>query len=74
MYSTYRINANELDNKFIEALKIIFRDKEIEITVYDVDETEYLMRSEINKKRLFDAMSNVKNNINLVEVNVEDLN
>ncbi|MBF0541593.1 MAG: hypothetical protein HQK91_09115 [Nitrospirae bacterium] len=74
MYSTYRINVNELNDKFIEALKIIFKDKEIEITVQDVDETAYLLKSENNKKRLLEAISNVKNNINLVEVNMEDLN
>ena len=74
MYSTYRLNANELDEKFIDALKTIFKDKEIEIAVYDVDETEYLTRSENNKKKLFDALENVKNNKNLVEINMEDLN
>jgi antitoxin YefM len=72
MHSTYRLNANELDDKFVESLKKMFKDKEIEIAVYEVDETEYLTRSENNKKRLFEALANVNNNKNLVEVQIED--
>ena len=37
MYTTYRLHADELDNDFIEALKTLFKDKEIEITVSEVD-------------------------------------
>lgn len=66
MYTTYRLNANDLDNKFIEAIKYLFKDKEI--AIYEADETEYLTRSEANKKRLLEAIENVKLNRNLVEV------
>ncbi len=73
MYSTYRLNSNELDSHFIEAVKKLFKDKEIEIVVYETDETEYLLKSEANRKRLLEAIENVNRNINLVEVNLEDL-
>ncbi len=73
MYSIYRLNANELDIRFIEGLKKIFKNREIEIAVYDFDETEYLTKSPANKKRLLEAIENVKNNKNLVTVNIEDL-
>ena len=73
MYSIYRLNANELDVEFIEGLKTLFKDKEIEIAVYEVDETDYLTRSEANKKRLLAAIKNVEQKSNLVEVNVADL-
>ncbi|MBI3599139.1 MAG: hypothetical protein HY097_00645 [Nitrospinae bacterium] len=68
MYSTYRLKANELDSKFIENLKTLFEDKEIEIAVYEVDETEYLLKSDANKRRLLEAIENVKNEKNLIEV------
>ena len=68
MYSIYRLKANELNNQFIEVLKTLFKDKEIEIAVYEVDETEYLTKSEANKKRLLEAVENVKNKKNLVEI------
>ncbi|CAN2047719.1 hypothetical protein GMMP1_40054 [Candidatus Magnetomoraceae bacterium gMMP-1] len=39
--------------------------------IYDVDETEYFTKSEVNKKRLLEAIKNVKNNRNLIELNLE---
>ena len=68
MYSAYRLKANELDSKFIENLKTLFEDKEIEIAVYEVDETEYLLKSDANRRRLLEAIDNVKNEKNLIEV------
>ena len=68
MHSTYRINTKHLDSSFIEALKLNYPDKEIEIIVYEVDETAYLLSSEANRKHLLNAVENVKNKSNLVEV------
>ncbi|NJN95868.1 MAG: hypothetical protein HC875_18060 [Anaerolineales bacterium] len=73
MYSIYRLNANELDAEFVEGLKTLFKDKEIEIAVYEIDETDYLTRSEANKKRLVAAINNVEQRAKLVEVNLADL-
>jgi len=73
MYATYRLNSNELDSHFIEAVKKLFINKEIEIIVYEADETAYLLKSEANRKRLLEAVQNVNRNINLVEVNPEEL-
>jgi antitoxin YefM len=72
MYSIYRLNANDLDVKFIEGLKTLFQDKEIEIAVYEIDETDYLTRSEANKQRLLAAIRNVEQKSNLVEVDLAD--
>ncbi|MGF1676052.1 MAG: hypothetical protein ACFCUV_20560 [Rivularia sp. (in: cyanobacteria)] len=73
MHSIYRINTKELDRSFIDALKVSYPDKEIEIIVYEVDETAYLLSSEANKKHLLKAVENVKNKSNLVEVDIESL-
>lgn len=77
MYTLYRINANELDLSFVNALKTTFKNKEIEIAVSETsqiqnDETEYLLRSSNNRERLMNAIDNVTNNRNLVTVNLED--
>ncbi len=72
MYTTYRLRADELDNDFIESLKTLFKDKEIEIIVSEVDETAYLFQSEANKKRLLQAVQNINNQQNLVEVSLDD--
>ncbi|OHD09211.1 MAG: hypothetical protein A2Y34_14640 [Spirochaetes bacterium GWC1_27_15] len=73
MYTTYRINANEIDVNFIEGIKKIFKDREIEITIYNVDETEYLLSSEQNKKNLLKAIENVNQNKNLIEIDIDNL-
>ncbi|WP_204105689.1 MULTISPECIES: hypothetical protein [Spirulina sp. CCY15215] len=73
MHTVYRVKANELDVRFLEQLKANFGDKEIEIIVSELDETEYLLSSEINKKRLLTAIANVKVQKNLVEMQLEDL-
>lgn len=66
METTYRLNADELDNKFIDNLKSIFKNKEIEIVVSEVDETEYLLRSTANKEHLLDAINDVENNKRII--------
>jgi len=71
MQTIYRLNARELDSSFIESLKTTFKDKEIEIAVYEVDETDYLMKSGANRKRLIAAVGSVNENKNLIEVTLE---
>ena len=71
MQTSYRLNAKDLDQHFIESLKTLFQDREIEIIVYDVDETAYLSKSEANRRRLLQAIENTENGTNLIEVNLE---
>ena len=73
MYSTYRINTKHLDSSFLDALKLNYPDKEIEIVVYEVDETAYLLSSEANNKHLLKAVESIKNKSNLVEVDIENI-
>lgn len=73
MQTSYRLNARDLDHHFLESLKALFQDKEIEIVVYDIDETAYLSRSEVNQRRLLEAIENVENGTNLIAVNLEEL-
>jgi antitoxin YefM len=78
MYTIYRINANELDSRFIRALKAMFKNKEIEIAVCEAsqieeDETGYLLKSPANKARLLKAMDNVAHDRHLVTLNPDEL-
>ena len=66
METTYRLNADELDNNFVDSLKSIFKNKEIEIVVSEIDETEYLLRSTANKEHLLDAVNDVENNKKII--------
>jgi antitoxin YefM len=56
----YRLNADELDESFLEKVKAAFAHKEIEIAVEETDETAYLLRSAANRERLLTAIEDVK--------------
>ena len=64
MNAIYQVKADELDQSFIDALKAMFKDKEIEITVYERDETAYLLRSPANRARLLNAIAETEQNKN----------
>ncbi len=78
MYTIYRVNADELDSRFLKALKALFKNKQIEIAVCEAaereeDETSYLLRSPANRERLLKAIENVSLNRNLVTVPLDEL-
>jgi len=66
MHTIYQVNADELDQSFLDSLKAMFKNKEIEIVVYERDETAYLLRSTANRERLLNAVREVEQNQNLV--------
>ena len=78
MYTIYRINADELDSRFLRAVKALFKNKEIEIAVCEApevqeDETAYLLKSPANRARLLKATENIALDRNLVAVNFDEL-
>ena len=73
MHTTYRLNASELDEHFLEGLKRTYQDREIEIVVSELDETDYLMRSKANRERMLASKRNLENGTNLVGVSLESL-
>jgi antitoxin YefM len=66
METIYQLNADDLNEDFLEGLKTSFKHKEIEIVVYERDETAYLLRSAANRSRLLEAVADVEQNRNLV--------
>lgn len=73
MHITYRLRADQLDENFLEDLQNTYKDKEIEIVVYEVNETKYLLKNAANKQRLLKAKNNIEKGIYLVEVNLDSL-
>jgi antitoxin YefM len=69
VFTIYRTNAEKLDHDFLESLRTMFKGKEIEITVSEVDETEYLLRSPANRERLLRAVEDINQNRNLIVLN-----
>jgi antitoxin YefM len=68
MQSVHRLKASELDDRFLESLKVQWGDREIEIVISEADETAYLMRNQANRQSLLKAVSDIEQRHNLVEV------
>jgi len=61
MTTTYHLNVNELSVELLNSIKAAFKDKTIDITVSEaIDETDYLLSSEANKKMLEESMQQLK--------------
>ena len=74
MQSTYRIHADELTDDLVQAIKVAYRDREIEIIISDdVDETDYLMSTPANRDHLLRAIENINNHTNLIQMSSDDL-
>ena len=65
METIYQLNADDLNEDFLEGLKTSFKHKEIEIVVYERDETAYLLRSRANRERLLSTIEDIEQNCNL---------
>jgi antitoxin YefM len=66
METIYQLNADDLNEDFLEGLKASFKHKEIEIVVYERDETAYLLRSPTNREQLLKATADIEQNRNVV--------
>jgi len=74
METIFKLKSAELDSKFIDSIKKLFKDREIEISIKPIqDETEYLLNSHANKKQLLDAIKEIKMNKNLIRFTSQNL-
>lgn len=71
MDAIYHVKADELDQVFLDTLKALFKDKEIEIVVSERDETAYLLRSPANRERLLRAIADVEKSQNIITAEQE---
>jgi hypothetical protein len=74
MNTTFHLNSNELDEKFLKAVKTMFKGKKISIVIEDYqDETEYLTTSDTNRQILEKRIKDVEASKQTVKVNLDDL-
>ena len=73
MNATYQINADELDYEIFQSIKDTFKGKDIEISIMAHDETEYLLRSSMNKEILLQRLKDVEEGKNLIEIPIEEI-
>jgi len=62
MEVSYRLNIDDLDTRFLESIKKLFKDKStyINILVKEEDETDYLLSNPVNASRLLKAVENIE--------------
>lgn len=73
METTFRFKASDLNEQFIIALKTLFKDQEIEISVREfTDVTEQLLNQPENEAFLTTAIEELNSKKNLVKVNGDD--
>ena len=75
MDTLLRMQAEEINSSLIDFIKSSFKGKKIALHIYEdtMGETEFLLSNKSNKKRLFDSIASVKNNINLKEIDFADI-
>ena len=74
MIATYLLDEAELDESFFQQLKQQFRNKKISITVAEaIDDTDYLLATAANAKRLLESIDNSRNESGLITMNMNDL-
>ncbi|HET6402021.1 MAG TPA: hypothetical protein VFH95_11560 [Candidatus Kapabacteria bacterium] len=68
MSTTFRLNADELEASFVEKIKQLFAHKDIAVTIYEEDETDYLSSTRSNRERLDQAVSDIQEGKNMIKV------
>jgi hypothetical protein len=69
MSTTFRLNADELESSFVEKIKLLFAHKDIAVTIYEEDETDYLSSTQANREHLDRSIVDIREGRNMVEVN-----
>jgi hypothetical protein len=74
MYTTYHLKEDELNEDFLKAVKKLFRNKKLTITVAEeLDETEYLLSNPANKTHLVQSINQVNESKLVSFDSVEDI-
>jgi antitoxin YefM len=67
MYSIYRLNASELDERFVESIKALFRGKELEIIIAEIEDASSEKQLENPIVAEVEVSENLKNKRSVIE-------
>ena len=73
-YSTFHLNADDMNDSIVQSIKALYKGKKIELVVSEeIDETSYLLSSDANKDFLLNAIKDVEKDENLVLIDIENI-
>jgi len=72
MYVGIHVKTNELTEKMLTLIRKVFKDEEVHFFVNDIDETDRLLSSEVNRKMLDRSIQEMESG-NVVEVSLHEL-
>ena len=74
MYTTFHLDTtSELNADFLKAIKTLFKNQRISVTVEaEMDETEFLMSNEANKNVILESIKQAERG-EVIKVRFEDL-
>lgn len=73
MTTTFHVNETEINTRFLDALKLLFKNQNLTITVEadDDDTTAQLLSSPANRERLLRSIENVEAGVNLGDLDLD---
>ncbi len=75
MTTTFHVNETEINTRFLDALKLMFKNQNLTITVEaddDDDTTAHLLSSPANRERLLRSIENVETGFSLSDLDLDD--
>ena len=66
MQTHFILDSSELDYSLIDKLRVLFKNKRIELIISESDDTSYLLSSPKNKEILLNSIKNIENNDKVV--------
>ena len=75
MDTLVRMKADEISNSMVDFIKSSFKGKKIAVHIYEdeMDDTDFLLSNEKTRKRLLESIDDAKNNRNLTEISLTDI-
>jgi len=72
MNATYQINADDLNLDLLQSIKKTFKGKEIEISISDLEESDFLKSAPRNVKILLDRINDITMEKNFITFTTEE--
>ncbi len=66
MQTHFILDSSELDYSLIDKLKVLFKNKRIELIISESDDTSYLLSSPKDKEILLNSIKHIENNDKVV--------